>query len=91
MRTLYIIGNGFDLGHGLKTSYIDFSEWVKKYYRDIFEKINLMIKENNVLEYTGEHDIGWFDFENSLDKLIQSPVFENYVQGLFRCLFNGLW
>ena len=39
-----------------------------------------MIKENNELKYTGEHDIGWFDFENSLHKLIQSPVFENYVQ-----------
>lgn len=80
MRTLYIIGNGFDLSHGLKTSYIDFSEWVKKNYRDIFEKIDLMIKENNELKYIGEHDIGWFDFENSLHKLIQSPVFENYVQ-----------
>ncbi|HBL1925699.1 TPA: hypothetical protein LP411_002573, partial [Enterococcus faecium] len=25
MSTLYIIGNGFDLSHGLKTRYTDFS------------------------------------------------------------------
>ena len=29
MRKLILIGNGFDLAHGLKTSYKDFSE---KYY-----------------------------------------------------------
>ncbi len=30
MSTLYIIGNGFDLSHGLKTRYTDFSKWVEK-------------------------------------------------------------
>ena len=28
MKTLYIVGNGFDLYHGLKTSYKDFFEFV---------------------------------------------------------------
>jgi len=30
MNTLYIIGNGFDLAHGLKTSYSDFLLWYLK-------------------------------------------------------------
>lgn len=29
-RILYVIGNGFDLGLGLKTSYLDFLNWYKK-------------------------------------------------------------
>lgn len=28
MKTLYIIGNGFDLAHGLPTRYADFHEWL---------------------------------------------------------------
>ena len=32
MNRLVIIGNGFDLAHGLKTSYADFLEWYKKDY-----------------------------------------------------------
>lgn len=34
MNRLVIIGNGFDLAHGLKTSYADFLEWYKKDYID---------------------------------------------------------
>jgi hypothetical protein len=29
MNRIIIIGNGFDLAHGLKTSYGDFLDWVK--------------------------------------------------------------
>jgi hypothetical protein len=29
MNRIVIIGNGFDLAHGLKTSYRDFIEWIK--------------------------------------------------------------
>lgn len=28
LNTLYIIGNGFDLAHGMKTSYEDFHQWL---------------------------------------------------------------
>lgn len=28
--TLYIIGNGFDIAHGLKTTYNDFKNWLEK-------------------------------------------------------------
>ena len=28
MRTLYIIGNGFDLMHQMKSSYTDFHQWL---------------------------------------------------------------
>lgn len=34
MRNLFIIGNGFDLAHNLKTSYEDFHEYLKNEYPD---------------------------------------------------------
>jgi hypothetical protein len=45
MNRIIIIGNGFDLAHGLKTSYKDFLEWVKsqieKKLDEYFEPISL--------------------------------------------------
>lgn len=47
MNRLVIIGNGFDLAHGLKTSYNDFIRW----YLDSFIK---HFFENELLEYKDE-------------------------------------
>lgn len=30
MKKLYIIGNGFDIHHGLKTQYRDYKEYLKQ-------------------------------------------------------------
>ena len=29
MKNLYVIGNGFDIAHGLPSRYIDFKEWLQ--------------------------------------------------------------
>ena len=34
MSTLFVIGNGFDRAHGLKTSYWDFRKYLEKYAED---------------------------------------------------------
>lgn len=36
MSTLYIMGNGFDIAHGLKTSYWYFMEYLEKYAEDFY-------------------------------------------------------
>ena len=33
---LYIIGNGFDLHHGINSSYFEYRIWLKKHYEDIY-------------------------------------------------------
>ena len=38
MKHLYIIGNGFDLYHDLKTNYIDFVEFAKELSESAKEK-----------------------------------------------------
>ncbi len=45
MNRLILIGNGFDLAHGLKTSYADFIDWywtkrVKGFYTTISDISN---------------------------------------------------
>ncbi len=37
MKNLFIIGNGFDLSHGMKTSYEDFHEYLKSEYPEATE------------------------------------------------------
>lgn len=53
---LYIIGNGFDLAHGYKTSFSNFLEWMKLYYSQYFWIFN---------DYFDDYLL-WNDFEYSL-------------------------
>ena len=55
---LYIIGNGFDLHHQIKSTYKDFNDWlIRNGYIDVTNKID---------EIFGCNDIWWMDFEKSL-------------------------
>lgn len=41
MSNLFIIGNGFDISHGLKTSYEDFHKYLKKKYPDAKQSLSI--------------------------------------------------
>ncbi|MUK79125.1 hypothetical protein GNP84_19830 [Aliivibrio fischeri] len=56
MKILYIIGNGFDLWHGLPTSYSQFYDFAKETLDDV---------ENYYLFDLHDHE-PWHDFENAL-------------------------
>lgn len=55
-NVLYIIGNGFDRHHGVKSSYQDFANWLKKNNWKLYEKLSEVC---NV-------DYLWKDFEKAL-------------------------
>lgn len=38
-KHLYIIGNGFDLHHGINSSYKNFQEWMHENNPDVIEKL----------------------------------------------------
>ena len=42
IEKLYIIENGFDKGHGLKTSYWNFREYLEKYEEDFLVQMERM-------------------------------------------------
>ena len=64
MKNLYVIGNGFDIAHGLPSRYIDFKEWLQNNQEDIYDKLVEYFPDvaNEDLEW-------WSDFENNLDTL----------------------
>lgn len=66
--TLYVIGNGFDLMHGVKSSYYDFGKSLKRndYLRD-------------ALEIALTPDDIWADFEESLGKINLDPMASRYL------------
>ena len=56
---LYIIGNGFDLHHGLKSRYWDFKLYLENKDKDLLEKLE---------EYFSSDSL-WSDFEGTLEYL----------------------
>ncbi len=75
MRKLILIGNGFDLAHGLKTSYKDFSE---KYYD---HPILCKFRE---LAYSGfvENNVNWYDFEANYEEIVGSIFDKNFCDDI---------
>lgn len=59
---LYIIGNGFDLHHSLKTSYCDFCRYLKEHDRDLFDNLEKYI-------FHDPNVTSWSNFEECLAKL----------------------
>ena len=69
---LYIIGNGFDLHHGLKTSYEDFRENQAKKSPDLWKLLKI-IYGNRINE-----SLWWRDFEEMLGKIDYANVMNSY-------------
>lgn len=75
-----VIGNGFDLAHGLKTKYSDFMEWVKSFNGDYSSLIVngdsefiVRIKENGFIEYFFDYmntASGWVDLEKLIREIV---------------------
>ena len=55
-NVLYIIGNGFDLHHGVMSSYKSFAMWLQRKNRALYEKLNNVCRVESL----------WRDFEGAL-------------------------
>lgn len=58
---LFVIGNGFDIGHGVPCKYSNFKEYLNDNREDILEVMEKFY-------YTGEDSELWSDFETSLER-----------------------
>lgn len=79
MKTLYIIGNGFDLYHRMKTSYSDFNLFVRNNNLELdsffYEYFNL--KVNNSLWADFENDLNTFKHENFFSDKSEVDIWNN--------------
>jgi len=71
-ETLYIIGNGFDLHHGVASKYADFKSYLARHDRDLLY----------ALEHLYDCEDIWGDFENNF-LTISRETFINYISPLF--------
>ena len=83
MSSLFIIGNGFDIAHGIPTAYGEFRKWLIKRYPDslAFRETTISIEEYaelsvdevaaETLLYAMDHAAGeeWHDFETALGRI----------------------
>lgn len=69
-ETLYVIGNGFDLHHGVKSSYHCYMEWLKENHKDDYQKI-IDFYGNEAEEYEWwnefETNLGYFDIREKVE------------------------
>lgn len=69
-ETLYVIGNGFDLHHGVKSSYHCYMEWLKENHKDDYQKI-IDFYGNKAEEYEWwnefETNLGYFDIREKVE------------------------
>jgi hypothetical protein len=65
--TLYVIGNGFDLLHGVKSSYSMFREYLKRHNKALSLELDYYFECKNF----------WGDFENNLAYLSREMVMES--------------
>ena len=81
MRKLILVGNGFDLAHGLKTRYSDF---VGKYATSpVILKYRELVENGLKCEFDSECEGNtWFDFEFQYEKLVQFIFGKNFDDGI---------
>ena len=71
---LYIIGNGFDMHHGIKSGYSNYRGWLEENDPDLYERLREY--------YDVDDDEWWWQFEQSLgypdmSDYIEQTAFEN--------------
>lgn len=74
---VFIIGNGFDIGHGLKTTYWDFRTFLENVDLDFLQSF-----ENAYNIYPGSNDTSksellWGDFEKNLANIDEDTIIGN--------------
>lgn len=70
---LYIMGNGFDLAHGLKTTYYDFRQYLIEHGEENYNKGDFSISKKEIVDKFEEvckPDDSWNDFELQTLKII---------------------
>ncbi len=77
---LFIMGNGFDLGHDMKTKYWNFREYLSNMYPDFLEEFE---KHYRIFPYDSKknkEDILWNNFETNLANIDDDIIIENALQ-----------
>ena len=87
MRTLFIIGNGFDLGHHLPTNYSDFKNYLVSHDNEYYEQFAFLRKNFDNNENTGL----WSSFEETLGKASIGSLAKEEANHEFHSYADDSW
>lgn len=73
LKKLYVIGNGFDLWHGIPSSYREFKSFVREHDHDLFDAVET---------YLGA-DEDWSDLESALASIDVDSIIEDMGHFMF--------
>jgi hypothetical protein len=94
MNVLYVIGNGFDLFHGLPTSFDDFQDFISENHKDLKNDLDAFFNLNyNKRDYWAnfEKDLKNFDSHSFLDLQNNlNPMDDNFKPSSFFSLEDEL-
>lgn len=76
MRTLYIIGNGFDLAHELDTRYSIFRDWLRGKKGEKYQMAREFV--NNIEKYIKDVNL-WSDFERALGSIRSTQYLKSII------------
>lgn len=65
MSKLFIIGNGFDIHHGIKSKYTDFAGWVESADNEVYRAVEEFLP--TWVDREGNVQNAWSDLENNLE------------------------
>ncbi len=82
MNRIIIVGNGFDLAHGVKTSYKDFIEW---YFGKVIE--SLRKRKNELTKRNNSEESPIFIYEDKFMKFTYGASIEGAIKYLDRTIF----
>lgn len=80
---LYIIGNGFDIHHNIKSSYYNYRDWLGDNYPYIFDQIEETFGVYEVIEGPNGVEIKdewWGNFEENLGEIDLAEMVDNWVE-----------
>lgn len=82
IENLYLIGNGFDIHHGIKCKYSDFHEWLCE---------NNPMLENRLFQvYDLHHGDLWSSLETNLGEITAESILEGYVYSPMMLFINSV-
>lgn len=77
-RILYIIGNGFDLAHGIKSSYWNFREWLGNNRSNLIGMMDIFFSNQRDVWSSIEQALGEYNEESILDYCRPDEEFDYY-------------
>lgn len=82
-KTLFIIGNGFDIAHDIKSCYKDYHDWLLQH--DYHEFVAYM--ESMFPTIKDGEQLLWKDFEEAIGRYDSKQIHERYFQGVDSCQY----